>query len=322
MNSPERASEFTPHPSASGLAANRTADICVIRNPGSGKQGGDVTIEAMKRHFAEHPGRFELRIVASGGDIAGAARRAVADGFPIVVAAGGDGTIRAVAAAVAGSSAHLGVLPLGTFNYFARSIGLPDDLGAAVRVLIDGAPTPWDIGYVNGHAFLNNASLGLYPTILQNRENIYNRWGRSRIAAHGSVLLTLAGFRAPLALKVTVDGAVRRVRTPLVFIAKNPAQLEEIGVDGAEGIREGRFALFIAPDCSRWQLLRYAIRLALRTMAPGRDFELVHGRDILVETARSRMTVACDGEREKMASPFRFELRRDALNVILPAANA
>ena len=83
-----------------------------------------------------------------------AVRAARADGG-IVVAAGGDGTINAVAQAVLGSGCTFGVLPQGTFNYFSRAHGIPDDLDAALQLLLTGRPQPVQVGLVNGRVFLS-----------------------------------------------------------------------------------------------------------------------------------------------------------------------
>lgn len=297
-------------------------DICVILNPGSGTQKGKATAAELRAHFARFPGRFALRLVRSGAQIEAAARLAVREGYDTVVAAGGDGTICAVAGCLADTGRNFGVLPLGTFNYFARSIDLPETLEAAVGVLAGGSTRTVGMGEVNGQPFLNNASLGAYAAILHARETVYRRWGRSRLIAYVAVLATLLRFRRPLTLRVTVDGEVRRFRTPLAFVACNPRQLELLGLDGADCIRAGSFALFIAPDCGRLELLRYVVRLALRAMQPGRDFELICGTDILVETRQRRRLVARDGERARMTGPFRFRFRPGALRVLVPEASA
>jgi diacylglycerol kinase family enzyme len=213
----------------------------------------------------------------------------------------------------------MGVLPFGTFNYFARSLGLPEELDEAARVIVAGHTRTLDLGEVNGRIFLNNASLGAYPTILDHRERFYRRWGRSRIAAYWSMLLTLLRFRRPLHVTMTVDGETRRLRTPLIFVAKNAGQLDAVGLEGGDCVRSGRFAIFVAPDIGRLALVVYALRLGLGLAEPREDFELVCGRDVTVETAWHRRLVARDGERERMESPFVFRLRPGALDVFVPA---
>src|SRR5207342_1025227 len=80
-----------------------------------------------------------------------------------VIVGGGDGTVRAVAGAVAGSNVPLGILPLGTLNHFARDIGLPIDLEQAVAVIVAGHHRRVDLAEVNGRVFINNSSVGIYP---------------------------------------------------------------------------------------------------------------------------------------------------------------
>lgn len=293
-------------------------DIRVILNIGSGKRRGEALAEELEAEFARYPGRFDLDRVKPGTDIAAEARRAVEAGFETVVACGGDGTISGVAQGVAGTEARMGVLSFGTFNYFARSLDLPDSTEEKVRVLIEGEPRAINIGAVNGQVFLNNASLGAYARILENREDVYKRFGRSRIAAFWSVFTTLADSREPMRLRVTVDGAVRRARTPLAFVASNAYQLEQFSLEGADCVREGKFALYLAPDGSPRQLLGFALRLGLGSLKAKRDFELVCGRDIVIETAKTRRLVARDGERSHMDSPFRFEMREGGLTVLVP----
>ncbi|HPG21458.1 MAG TPA: diacylglycerol kinase family protein [Amaricoccus sp.] len=300
-------------------AGSAGGDIRVILNARSGKRSGRAQVEELAALFERYPGRFSLRVVRGGRMIARETARAIEEGVPTIVAAGGDGTICGIAAQLAGTGARLGVLPLGTFNYFARSLDLPEDLEAAVRVLAEGQERAIPVGEVNGQVFLNNASLGAYAAILFRRERVYRRWGRSRIAAYWSVLTTLLRFRSSLDVAITVDGATRAFRTPLVFVAKNAFQLELFELDGADRVRSGDFAVFVAPDCSRLDLLRTALRLAFRSLQPSRDFELICGRDVRVEMRHRRRLVARDGERERMTGPFRFAMRPEALRVIVPA---
>ena len=294
------------------------ADICVIMNQASGRKKDAALVERMQACFDRYPGRFALRTVRKGADITAATEAAIAEGYATIMAAGGDGTICAVTSKLVGSGRNLAVLPLGTFNYFARGLGLPEELDQAIDVAATGSPRPVTLGEVNGKVFLNNASLGVYPAILQQREGTYRRWGRSRLAAHWSVLVTFFKFHRSLSLSVMVDGVPHRTRTPLAFVARSAYQLEQFGLDGADCICDDRFALFLARDGTRWDLLVYALRLAWGDMKAGRDFDLYCGEDVVIETRRRRRLVARDGERERLASPFRFRILKDALNVIAP----
>ena len=291
------------------------AGIRVICNDHSGRNSREA--EAIDLAMKVLGPRAELCHV-KGRDIAETARQAVRDGCATVVAAGGDGTIMAVASALNGSDCALGVLPLGTFNFFARGYGIPEDPEGAAEVIAAGHARPIDLGAVNGRLFLNNASIGVYPAILKERETVYRRWGRRRIAAHWSVLKTFWRFRRPLKVEIEVDGETRRFRTPLVFAARSAFQLEHFGLQGADCIREGGFAVFVSPDEGRFGLLSDAVRLAVKQMRLGEDFELICADRLVINTNRRRQLVACDGEKFAMEGPLEFEMVRHAFRIIVP----
>ncbi len=304
-----------PEPPPSPAAAE---DFCVVLNAASGRKKDEEFSDALRRALDRHPGRFAVSEAEGGGDLGRAIDRAVEGGHPVLVAAGGDGTIAAVAEAAAKYGRTLGIVPTGTFNFVARGLGIPEEIEAAVDLLVSSPDHPMPVAEVNGRLFLNNASLGLYPAILREREGVYRRWGRSRFAAHWSVVKTVFGAVRPLHLRVTIDGTVMRARTPLVFIARSAFQLDRYGLEGSEAVRAGRFAVFLAPDASRLKLFLLALRLARGGLRAGRDIELVTAEDIVVETARRRLLVARDGERTPLTSPLHFRIRDDILRVIAP----
>jgi diacylglycerol kinase family enzyme len=301
-----------------GPAVTPATTFGVVLNAASGRRKDDEFASALGTALDRYPGRFAVCEATGGDDLPDAISRAVEQGHPVLVAAGGDGTIAAVAEAAAAHGLTLGVVPTGTFNFVARGLGIPEDIDAAVELLATSPAHPMPAAEVNGRLFLNNASLGLYPAILREREGVYRRWGRSRIAAHLSLVKTVFGAVRPLHLRVTVDGKIMRARTPLVFIARSAFQLDHYGLEGAAAVRAGRFAVFLAPDVSRFRLFLLALRLALGGLRTGRDIELVTGDDIVVETDRRRVFVARDGERTPMTSPLHFRIRHDILKVIAP----
>ncbi|MFZ5962927.1 diacylglycerol/lipid kinase family protein [Thalassococcus sp. BH17M4-6] len=287
-------------------------------NTASGSDDKDEVTEHLRAAFDRYPGRFELRQLSKGDGVGAACMSALKDGFGTIVAGGGDGTISGVAAQMAGKGRVMGILPLGTFNFVARGLGIPEDLEEAVELIANGTPRAFPVGEVNGQVFLNNASLGIYPQVLKEREGVYKRWGRSRIAAHWSVLRTFMKFQVPERMRVHVGGKEIRAKTPLAFVGRSAFQLEHFGLEGVDCVRSGAFALYLAPDCTRWQLLLRALRLAGKGMNAGRDFELICSDEIEIETTRPRQTVAMDGERFVMSGPFRFKMLPDALRVLAP----
>ncbi|RBI87640.1 diacylglycerol kinase [Rhodosalinus halophilus] len=296
--------------------------VALIVNPAAGDDtAGESRADWLARLFRRVGLRPEIRRVGAKQTPGDVAREALAAGVGSIVAAGGDGTVSSVADAVCAHrpGVPLGVVPLGTFNYFARGLGLPQTPEAAVEAIAAGATREVRPGIVNGRVFLNNMSLGLYPSILERREGVYARWGRSRPAAYWSVLLALAGMQRPMRLSLTLDGRTRRLRTPLLFVARSAFQLDTYNLEGARAVREGGLAVFAARGRRRRDLVRAAWGLARGKARRGEDFALGTGRRIEIDTGRARGLVARDGEREWMHMPLRVTTAERPLRVIVPA---
>lgn len=293
--------------------------LCVIRNRGSGKQDDAVQADAIRAALQDKVAEFALRETERGDRLIHLARQAVEDGFDIVVAAGGDGTQSAVAGALAGTDTMMGVLPGGTFNYFARDMGVGETIEDGLETLLDARPKAVDVGQIDGLVFLNNVSLGAYPHILKTREGIYKRWGRSRMAAYWSVLVALRRLRNPMRLSASVDGRERRFTTALVFVARSAYQLDTFGLDGADAIRAGNLAVLIAKARKPLPLMRSAFRLALGFSAKDSDFDLIITDSLTIETDKPRQLIAHDGEKTRMTGPFHVHVLHGALNVLVPA---
>lgn len=292
------------------------AKICVLANPKSGRNSRDRA--AIARAMAVFGPQATLRHWRGGENLDRVVARALADGFRTIVAAGGDGTVTGVAHALLDAPASLGVLPLGTFNFFARGLGLPEDPEAAAQAILRGHVRRVSVGTVNGQLFLNNASLGIYPRILQAREDSYARWGRSRLLAYWTVLKTLIRYQAARRVIVTVEGETRDLRSPLIFVARSAYQLERFGLTGAEAISDDKFAVFIALGGTRWHLLKLALHLTFGRVKQGDDIDVLYTKAMEVRTAKRRPNVAFDGEKRRMLAPLKFAIQPDALAIIVP----
>jgi diacylglycerol kinase family enzyme len=273
------------------------------------------------KSLAEELGvQCEIVLAKTPRHVVDAARRAARSDHRIVIAGGGDGTVNAVASELVGTEKQLGILPLGTFNYFARELGLPSDIEEAFRHCFRGITRTVTVGEVNGRVFLNNASVGLYPLILSIREQTYRRWGRNKFVAYWSVLKAL--FRSDTNLKLTIasNGSSRTVWTPLVFVARNSYQLEQFNVPGIRCVASDSLSVYVAKPKSKFKLLMSALRAFAGKLQPSFDFEMLCLSDFRIDSTRIRRTLAFDGERAKMLAPLEFEIRNGALLVAVAAA--
>ena len=289
--------------------------VCVITNRNSGRNSRDrEAVEAAAQALGGEIIEFH------GGKGLGRAIETVRAKRPsLVIAAGGDGTAMAVAGAFLGSDVAVGVLPLGTFNYFARGLGLSQDPTEAARQLAQGRVVAKPVGVVNGQVFLNNASVGIYPSILKVREGVYQRWGRHRIMAHWSVLRTFLRFRKPMRVRLKIEGDGGRYRTALVFVARSAFQLETFGLKGTDVIRDGGFAVLLVNARTRLELFQRVARLATGTVEEGVDYDLFATDELELEIeGRNRVLLAYDGEKKRVTGPLRFGMSEQPLRLLVP----
>jgi diacylglycerol kinase family enzyme len=134
----------------------------VLLNAAAGVRA-QLTLERLRELFAEQGSAVDVVSIDRGDGLCAAAKAALERGSRTIVAAGGDGTVNAVASCVAGTEAVLGVLPLGTLNHFAKDLGIPLQIEEAVATVVGGQIKRVDVGEVNGRTFVNNSSIGLYP---------------------------------------------------------------------------------------------------------------------------------------------------------------
>ncbi len=304
--------------------ASRLPPLFVVFNRASGHGDRDEVAPAVEAACRAAGRECHLLPVDGPGRLAETAREAVrlareVDG--VVVAAGGDGTINCVAQQVLGSGCTFGVLPRGTFNYFARTHGIPSEIDGALRVLLDEAPTPVQVGLLNERVFLVNASLGLYSQSLEDREVWKQKFGRSRLIAAGAVLATILRGHRSLGLTIELHGQPRSVRTPTVFVGNNALQMEQVGLPEAQAIDRGELAGVMLKPVGRWGLLKLLARGAMGRLGEADQIVNFPFNRLTVRSRRfgaRRVKVATDGEVLWMRLPVRFEVAPHPLMLIRP----
>ena len=292
--------------------------VCVLNaKAGSDRAGG--TRERIVSLFAKHG--VEARILSpnEGEDLSALARRAMAEGSQPVVAGGGDGTISAVGGVLAGTSTALGVLPLGTLNHFAKDLGIPLGLEAAVDNLFAGIPTRVDVGEVNGHVFLNNSSLGLYPALVREREEL-QREGASKWVAFARASVSIWRRYAPMRVRLSVDAREKGAdETPFVFVGNNRYETTGLSIGARARLDGGHLWICRAPRAGRARLLRLALQALTGRVASG-ELAIEEAADCWIHTRRPRLRVSRDGEVSSMETPLHYRIRPGDLSVIVPEA--
>ncbi|HEX2257011.1 MAG TPA: diacylglycerol kinase family protein [Afifellaceae bacterium] len=242
---------------------------------------------------------------------------AASDGEAVVVG-GGDGTISAAAALAARHDVALGIIPLGTMNLFARSLGVPLEMYDAAEALAAGEVGRVDIGEANGRYFVHHVTVGLHAQMIEMRERLaYN----SRI---GKVLANLQAFlsavQRPRFMRaiVTVDNAIFRRRTAAILVATNP--LGEGHLPYADDPRQGRLAVYISRSDTTVDLLELAAEVTLGDINGNPLLESHEGERVTIALPRRRrVRASLDGEIVALHTPLEARIRPGGLKVIRPA---
>lgn len=305
--------------------AARNGPLFIVINAASGSHGAGDVQAALTSVFSESGREFEFLEVAKPAQLQAQASRAVALAKArggVVVAAGGDGTINTVASAVLDSGCPFGVLPQGTFNYFARSHAIPQDTLAAAQALLRASISPVQVGKINGQLFLVNASLGLYPQLLEDREAWKQQWGRSRLVAFAAGLASVYQARGQLDLQIESAGETAALRTPTLFVCNNHLQLARAGIaeKDAYAVQQGRLAGIVLRPIGTLALFGLLLRGVLGRLGEAdhvRSFSFTRLR--VMPRGRRRIKVATDGEVGWMQTPLVFEVAAERLMLLVPA---
>jgi diacylglycerol kinase family enzyme len=309
------------------LQDNTAPPLMIVINAGSGRHDSDQARQTIVALLDSAHREHAFFLFDGGADIDRHVKQAgerAAQLGGVIVAVGGDGTINAVAAEAIARDIPMGVLPQGTFNFFGRTHGISHDLEQAVANLLQGVIQPVQVGEVNGRVFLVNASLGLYPKVLEDREGWKRRLSRHRLVALWSGLVTMMQPHRSLYLDVSDGNSNRAIRTPTLVVANNALQLEKLGIDEASLVQRnrGELAGVCLRPLGRLAMLGLMIRGAMGTLGDAGHVVSFSFRQLTVgsRSGKRRVKVAVDGEILWLSYPLLFSTTRHPLRLVVTGA--
>lgn len=266
-------------------AGGHVRQALVLINPTAGKKaglptnlGGRPEVEAALTNAGI---AFETLEPESTEDMARQAKAAAERGVPLVIAAGGDGTVQHVAFALMGSETALGIMPLGSFNNVARSLGIPRDLAAAGAILREGATARIDVGLVGNQHFLEAAGIGLDAAVMPHS----NALGDGRLSALRAVLNALVTFRKGR-LTITVDGRRRVVHAFMVTVANAPYALAGLQIAPEARMDDQKLDVVVYQQYRRAGLFLGLIGMLLGRRVPAQQRRTFQGRRFVLRGRR------------------------------------
>jgi diacylglycerol kinase family enzyme len=281
--------------------------------------------------------RFALQTLSPAA-LPQAIQAAMQSGAQRILVAGGDGTLATAARTLLSYSAELAILPAGTRNHFAKSLGLPTHGHEALEIAVGSGIRTVDVAMVNAHIFLNTSSVGAYITLVRRRQRLQSYVGQSmaRVLSAAGLLLGVQS----ISLELVVEGRRQRYQTPLFFVGvgerdlNSPTVRELIGVGEHDlkpsslgervGPGDARLHVVVVRSQGRARLLMMALATAVGLQKTARtrhldSFLVEHCR---IEMPRRTAQVALDGEILSIKPPLEYRLLRNALRVVAPPTGA
>lgn len=293
--------------------------IRVLWNVNAGYKAGLSTNSASEQQLrtlmAEHGLGDELVQTHSEDDAIARTRDAVAAGYDVVVAAGGDGTVSAVAFTLLGTSTALGILPLGSVMNVARNLDIPRDLPGAARIIAAGHVRAIDVGEANGEPFLEVGSVGLNAAIFKEAQ----RFDRGQYGSFFRLLKVIARYR-PVRMRLHLDGRV--IRRKVLMVAVSNGRHGGLAMTFAPRARidDGLFDVRVYTGFSKLELLRHLASIVLGRRGYSPKVRTYRSKRVTIEAKHPR-PVRADA-RDLGVTPVQFRIRTRALRVVAPPARA
>ncbi|HEX8918878.1 MAG TPA: diacylglycerol kinase family protein [Chloroflexota bacterium] len=297
-------------------AQDVAATTGVILNPRSGYVTRHAVMDTVTLIQDALP-HAQIHVLDPLDDVMLCCQELLSSGATTLVAAGGDGTVNGVAAILAGHGMVLGVLPVGTFNHFARDIGLAHGMRHALQVLRAGHVKTIDVASVNGNLFLNNSSIGLYPRLVQLRDRVGQRHGRGPATLEAALLMAQQPY--PSRVSFTAAGRTQTFHGSFLFVGNNRYEPDPLHRRFRSRLDEGVLSCLILDEPDPGHFTASATRLPQENhLHHHGPHALATSQLIVVLTTDDTTPVSTDGEVRLLRPPLDYRICPQALRVIVP----
>ncbi len=237
-----------------------------------------------------------------------------------VVVGGGDGTLLTALDGLVRSKLPLAILPLGTFNELARTLGVPHAPEAVAALIDEGQPLQLDVGRVNGVPYFNEASVGLSTRVTRMQTGDVKR----RLGLLAVPVTTLRALRwaRPLHLEIEDEHGTKRVVRAVQLTVANSYRFGGVVENPEASLEDGRLWLYSLDVTSWWNTLGILIAVALRRFPHAPDTLAVRGRRFVVRSVHGRRHDVFADSEPVAQLPAEFTIESRAVTVLVPKDKA
>lgn len=300
--------------------------VFVLLNSGAGSlrgADGEAVVGKIDEALAAAGHRVEV-VMAPGSELQGRLDARLARDPPeAVIVGGGDGTVSSTAAALCDTGIALGVLPLGTMNLFARSLGMPLDLDAALAALAGAATRRVDLGEVNGRIFTHHVSMGLQPRLVAMREKMTYGSRFGKILATCRALLTVINSPPRLLVRLTLQDETFDLATPALVVSNNLFGPDHLPY--ADALDQGILGIYICTSHRPADVLHVTLEALLGHWHARERVKTLTSTKLTVERRsrrRRRIVATVDGELVTFEGAIEMKIRPGCLAVLAPEPQA
>lgn len=242
--------------------------------------------------------------------------RALQSDAEVIVAAGGDGTVTALAQALLGTDKIMGILPLGTANLLAKDLGIPLELDAWIDALPAMEPHNIDVGTVNDRIFLHKVVIGVLPALAAGREYIRGEGGAAVIGFLRFLKRRLERTRR-IAVAVAVDGGSPRAeRVQALAVASNSYD-EGVGMFfSRSSLCDGKLTIYRLKHLTLGDMIRLTFRMFLGRWRDDEALTIEDATSVSIASKKPSLKVMLDGEVETIDTPLTFGVHPCALPIL------
>lgn len=244
------------------------------------------------------------------------ARQAAMGGADLVIAAGGDGTLHAVACGLTGTTCTLGIIPLGTMNNIARSLQIPEDLARACEIIATGKTGCIDVGVINGHIFLEVAGIGIEAALFPAAEEIKRTGFWSTLRGIFQGFATLWHFQSTRFVASFDGRRARRFRALQVSVCNSPYYGARLQFAPNAVMDDGFLDVLIYKNFSKFEFIKHGITISQGKRALEPRIKRFRVKRLYIQTAEP-VPIHTDGE-QVGTSPALIEIRPGNLHVRVP----